>query len=119
LLCGVSRNYIKAEELKIVLSGSLWYVKLSFKSCLFASVVGNRLLGKKPFFLSHLVTSRCNCGCPVCLWRDRAGEELDTGEIEKLYREAKETVFTANVIWGGEPLFFYEFLTNERSWVRS
>jgi len=57
-----------------------------------------------PFFLSHLITGRCNCRCPTCLWRDNAANELETTVIERLYRGARDAGFVANSIWGGEPL---------------
>jgi MoaA/NifB/PqqE/SkfB family radical SAM enzyme len=71
-----------------------------FVTTLLASRVGRR----GPFFLSHLVTGRCNCQCPTCLWRDNEAEELETSSIESLYRAAKDAGLVANVIWGGEPL---------------
>jgi len=71
---------------------------------LFKAMLGSRLGRRGPFFLSHLVTSRCNCRCPACLWRKQQAEEMNTGEVEKLYRDAPAAGFVANVIWGGEPL---------------
>ncbi len=72
---------------------------------LFKAIIASRLgLRKTPFFLSHLVTARCNCQCPTCFWRDNVAEEMSTADNETLYSEASETGFVANVIWGGEPL---------------
>ncbi len=68
------------------------------------TVLASRLGAHGPFFLSHLVTGRCNCQCPTCLWRDNTLEELDTSSVEQLYRSAGEAGFIANAIWGGEPL---------------
>lgn len=68
------------------------------------TLLASRLGRRGPFFLSHLVTGRCNCRCPTCLWRDNEAEELETGVIEELYRGAQDAGFVANVIWGGEPL---------------
>lgn len=64
----------------------------------------NRINLTPPFFLSHLVTARCNCQCPACLWRNNFSPEMDTEETIKLYNEAGRYGFAANVIWGGEPL---------------
>jgi len=69
-----------------------------------ATLLTSRTGRRGPFFLSHLVTGRCNCQCPTCIWRDNEVEELDTPVIEQLYRSAKDAGFVANAIWGGEPL---------------
>jgi len=71
---------------------------------LFRKIVLGRLAGSGPFFLSHLVTARCNCRCPGCLWRDNNSAEMGTQEVEDLYRAAAKRGFVANVLWGGEPL---------------
>jgi MoaA/NifB/PqqE/SkfB family radical SAM enzyme len=68
------------------------------------SLLANRFSRRGPFFLSHLVTGRCNCSCPTCLWHDNEADELQTSAIERLYRGAKDAGFIANAIWGGEPL---------------
>ena len=83
-------------------SGALWRWReiARFTKTLLASRMGRR----GPFFLSHLITGRCNCRCPTCLWRDNGVDELETGTIERLYRGARNAGFVANVIWGGEPL---------------
>jgi len=83
-------------------SGALWgWSEIArFIRTLLASRFGRR----GPFFLSHLVTGRCNCNCPTCLWRDNEADELETSVIEQLYRGAKDAGFIANTIWGGEPL---------------
>jgi MoaA/NifB/PqqE/SkfB family radical SAM enzyme len=83
-------------------SGALlgWSEIARFIRTLLASRLGRR----GPFFLSHLVTGRCNCNCPTCLWRDNEADELETSVIERLYRGAKDAGFVANTIWGGEPL---------------
>jgi MoaA/NifB/PqqE/SkfB family radical SAM enzyme len=67
------------------------------------TVLASRFGRRGPFFLSHLITGRCNCRCPTCLWRDNEAEELETSVVERLYRDAKNAGFVANVIWGGEP----------------
>lgn len=58
----------------------------------------------RPIFLSHMVTNRCNATCPYCFWSHPKGEEMNLGEIERLYRSAKREGFVFNNIWGGEPL---------------
>jgi MoaA/NifB/PqqE/SkfB family radical SAM enzyme len=68
------------------------------------TLVASRFGRRGPFFLSHLVTGRCNCSCPTCIWRDNEADELETSVIEQLYRGANDAGFVANAIWGGEPL---------------
>ena len=68
------------------------------------TILASRFGKRGPFFLSHLVTGRCNCQCPTCLWRDNKVDELETSVIEQLYSCAKDAGFIANAIWGGEPL---------------
>jgi len=68
------------------------------------AIVRTRFISHRPFLLSHLVTSRCNCSCPICLWRGYSDEELSTEEIVSIYEEAREEGFAALVLWGGEPL---------------
>ncbi|MHC4276450.1 MAG: radical SAM protein [Planctomycetota bacterium] len=77
----------------------------------YRAVLGARLAGDRarPFILSHLVTSRCNADCPMCLWKkndgdDDAKDELSTLEVENLYRQAGDLGFLHLVVWGGEPL---------------
>jgi MoaA/NifB/PqqE/SkfB family radical SAM enzyme len=77
-----------------------WSEIARFARILLASRVGVR----GPFFLSHLITGRCNCRCPTCIWRDNEADELETSVIEGLYRDAKNAGFILNAIWGGEPL---------------
>jgi MoaA/NifB/PqqE/SkfB family radical SAM enzyme len=68
------------------------------------TVLASRSRRHGPFLLSHLVTGRCNCKCPTCLWRDNEADELESDVIERLYRGAKQAGFVMNAIWGGEPL---------------
>ena len=75
-----------------------------FTRTLLASRFGRR----GPFFLSHLITGRCNCKCPTCLWRDADADELETSVIERLYQGARDAGFVANSIWGGEPLLRWD-----------
>ncbi|MEW5920477.1 MAG: radical SAM protein [Bacillota bacterium] len=72
---------------------------------LMQALLKSRLWGK-PFFLSHLVTTRCNCSCPMCLWRDNSGKvtEMTADEIGKFYRDSRQNGFIGTAIWGGEPL---------------
>jgi MoaA/NifB/PqqE/SkfB family radical SAM enzyme len=77
-----------------------WSEIARFARTLLASRVGVR----GPFFLSHLITGRCNCRCPTCIWRDNEADEPETSVIEGLYRDAKNAGFILNAIWGGEPL---------------
>jgi MoaA/NifB/PqqE/SkfB family radical SAM enzyme len=76
-----------------------WSDIARFSRTLLASRLGRR----GPFFLSHLITGRCNCNCPTCIWRDNEADELETGEVERLYRGARDAGFVTNAIWGGEP----------------
>jgi MoaA/NifB/PqqE/SkfB family radical SAM enzyme len=68
------------------------------------TLLASRLGRRGPFFLSHLITGRCNCRCPTCIWRDNEADELETSVIERLYRGTKDAGFVLNAIWGGEPL---------------
>jgi len=68
------------------------------------TLLASRFGKRGPFLLSHLVTGRCNCNCPTCIWRDNEADELETSLIERLYRSAKAEGFALNAIWGGEPL---------------
>jgi MoaA/NifB/PqqE/SkfB family radical SAM enzyme len=77
-----------------------WIDIARFSRTLLASRLGRR----GPFFLSHLITGRCNCQCPTCIWRDNEADELETSVIERLYRGAKAAGFVLNAMWGGEPL---------------
>jgi MoaA/NifB/PqqE/SkfB family radical SAM enzyme len=72
---------------------------------LMRALLRSRLRGR-PFFLSHLVTTRCNCSCPMCLWRDNdnAVEEMTAEQIGKFYRDGRQNGFIGTAIWGGEPL---------------
>lgn len=68
------------------------------------NLIKGRVLGYKPFFLSHLVTARCNFFCGGCLWKDNSADSMSLEEIRVLYTQAKACGFIANYIWGGEPL---------------
>jgi MoaA/NifB/PqqE/SkfB family radical SAM enzyme len=83
-------------------SGTIW--DLSRNGRFIRTLLASRFGRRGPFFLSHLITGRCNCNCPTCLWRDNEADELETSVIERLYQGAKDAGFVANSIWGGEPL---------------
>ncbi len=68
------------------------------------SVVRARFFGGGPFFISHLITTRCFARCPNCLWRGDSPEEMDTGKIIGFYRRAAGNGFVSTTFWGGEPL---------------
>jgi MoaA/NifB/PqqE/SkfB family radical SAM enzyme len=68
------------------------------------TLLASRLGRRGPFLLSHLITGRCNCRCPTCIWRNSEVDDLETDIIERLYRGAHDAGFIINAIWGGEPL---------------
>ncbi|MHB9027579.1 MAG: radical SAM protein [Candidatus Latescibacterota bacterium] len=68
------------------------------------SVIRSRFFGGGPFFISHLITTRCFARCPTCLWRGDSPEEPDTGKIIDFYRRAARNGFVSTTFWGGEPL---------------
>jgi len=70
----------------------------------FIAVIRTRFITHRPLLLSHLVTSRCNCRCPICLWRGYSEEELSTDQVLSIYEDARRNGFAAVVLWGGEPL---------------
>jgi len=67
-------------------------------------VCGARFLTHAPFFISHLITSRCNANCQTCMWKGVTEDEEDTGKILDFYGQAKRVGFISTVFWGGEPL---------------
>jgi MoaA/NifB/PqqE/SkfB family radical SAM enzyme len=81
-----------------------WVRRSIFLLRAFIAVTRTRFVTHRPFLLSHLVTSRCNCQCPVCLWRGSAEYELSTEQVFSIYRDAKKNGFAALALWGGEPL---------------
>lgn len=58
----------------------------------------------RPFFISHLITTRCFAHCPTCLWRGNSPEETATHRIIDFYHKARHCGFVSTTIWGGEPL---------------
>ena len=71
---------------------------------LFRGLAASKSKGR-PLFISHLVTTRCNCRCPMCLWRDQHSyEEMSAAEIGSFYRDLRANGFVQVGVWGGEPL---------------
>ena len=68
------------------------------------NILRSRFINHNPFLLSHLITFRCNCQCPTCLWRGYTKDELTTEEILSIYKSARQNGFVALTLWGGEPL---------------
>jgi MoaA/NifB/PqqE/SkfB family radical SAM enzyme len=78
-----------------------------FPARLFFRAFRTRFIDQRPFVISHLITARCNANCLTCLWKGSSVgnvDELSTGEVETLYRDAAEAGFISLVIWGGEPM---------------
>lgn len=71
---------------------------------LFRGLAASKIFGR-PLFISHLVTTRCDCQCPMCLWKDQHSyEEMSADEIGSFYRDIRDNGFVQVGIWGGEPL---------------
>ena len=68
------------------------------------SVFRSKFFDHRPFFVSHLITTRCFAKCATCLWRGESVEEQDTAKIIDFYRQAKKLGFVSTTFWGGEPL---------------
>jgi len=68
------------------------------------SVIRSRFFTHRPFFISHLITTRCFARCATCLWRGESIEQPDTLKIIDFYQQAKKLGFIATTFWGGEPL---------------
>jgi MoaA/NifB/PqqE/SkfB family radical SAM enzyme len=59
----------------------------------------------RPIFLSHMITSRCDCKCVFChYWRLGKKVEMNTDQVQKMLKDAWDSGFTDYVVWGGEPL---------------
>jgi len=67
-------------------------------------LVQSRFFTHRPFFISHLITTRCFARCPTCLWRGDSPEEEDTAKVVDFYRRARKLGFVSTTFWGGEPL---------------
>ena len=71
---------------------------------LFRGLAASKLYGR-PLFVSHLITTRCDCSCPMCLWKDQSSnDEMSADEIGRFYRDLRKNGFVQVGIWGGEPL---------------
>lgn len=57
----------------------------------------------RPFVIGHLVTNRCNCSCPSCLWRNNDWKDVPLDDLKRFYAEAKEEGFVAAALTGGAP----------------
>ncbi|MCZ7677446.1 MAG: radical SAM protein [Sandaracinaceae bacterium] len=60
-----------------------------------------------PLHLIHAVTARCNARCGFCAWNPDfypGNTDLDTDDVRRLYRDAREAGFLSLSMWGGEPL---------------
>jgi len=66
--------------------------------------IRSRFFINRPFFVSHLITTRCFARCATCLWRGESVEELNTSKIIDFYYQAKKLGFVSTTFWGGEPL---------------
>lgn len=108
----ISANHVTATTRKF---GEMFESTLSSlsRTARFAEMMGKvlryRLDWKHPFYMCHLVTGKCNCRCDSCYWRRSRKDELTTEEIRRLYRDARDNGFVANLIWGGEPLMREDF----------
>ncbi|MFQ5832400.1 MAG: radical SAM/SPASM domain-containing protein [Candidatus Thorarchaeota archaeon] len=70
-----------------------------------ASVLRMQLITERPIFLSHMITSVCNCRCATCdYWKLGKLREMTTQEIFQMLEEARQLGMTDYVVWGGEPL---------------
>lgn len=73
-------------------------------ACATHAVLRSRFRIPQPFFISHLITTRCFAHCPTCLWRGQSHEQFDTSKIINFYSQARALGFIATTFWGGEPL---------------
>ena len=72
----------------------------------------SRFLSKspKPFELSLMVTSKCNCNCDFCFWKHhKDNNDMSLEEIQRIIKEAKQEGFLDTIFWGGEPLLRQDF----------
>lgn len=64
-----------------------------------------RFLSKRPIFLSHMITSDCDCRCETCnYWSLEKKDEMTISEIRDMLNDAYSTGMTDYIVWGGEPL---------------
>ncbi|MFX0091103.1 MAG: radical SAM protein [Candidatus Hodarchaeota archaeon] len=65
----------------------------------------SRLVTHWPIFLSHMVTSYCDCKCRMCgYWKLGKREEMTFGQIQNMLVDALRVGMSDYLIWGGEPL---------------
>ena len=57
----------------------------------------------RPFIIGHLITQKCMCSCPSCLWKHNDYEDVPTEVIKNFYAQAAEEGFLATAFSGGEP----------------
>lgn len=73
---------------------------------------------KRPFVLSHGITSRCNLRCRFCDYWSIGGREMSTPEIKQMLDEAAAFGIGVYNAWTAEPLMredLPEILTHARS----
>lgn len=62
-------------------------------------------LENKPFMLSHILTTKCNCRCKTCdIWKKKPEKELEKEQIFKILDKAVDVGIKVYAVWGGEPL---------------
>lgn len=74
------------------------------------AVLRSRFATHRPFFISHLITTRCFARCQTCLWRGRSREQFDTSKIVDFYSQARASGFISTTFWGGEPLLRHDLV---------
>lgn len=67
---------------------------------------------RKPIYLVHALTARCNARCGFCAWNPDfydPRQQLPTPAIKQLYTDARRAGFVGLSVWGGEPLVHPDF----------
>lgn len=75
-------------------------------------LAGARFRWKRPLYLVHALTARCNARCGFCAWNPDfydPREQLSTALVKQLYTDARGAGFVGLSIWGGEPLLHPDF----------
>ncbi len=76
----------------------------SFDPLIAARALWQMRVRRRPFVLSHGITSRCNLRCPFCsYWKD-AGPEMSTPAIMRMLEEARAFGIGVYNAWTAEPL---------------
>lgn len=73
---------------------------------------GARLGLRRPIYLVHALTARCNARCGFCAWNPEfydSRQQLSTPAIKQLYTDARKAGFVGLSVWGGEPLVHPDF----------